>query len=82
MAKPSKKLTITRRAILQRINRRLAGQRQQLKVNRGQDPSVGKYFIVDARYDALFETDVDLMALAKRLDVIEPYEQLAEGEED
>jgi hypothetical protein len=77
---PRNKVPVSRRALVQRVNRALATQGQQLKSHPGR-PGVGardagRYFIVTG--DAVKRRDVDLVALARKLGVLKPYEQLAE----
>jgi len=69
-------LTLTRRAILARINRALAHDGRQLKTAKGgQSEQVGEFYIVDA--NKVISTDVDLAAVAEQLGVLRPYERLA-----
>jgi len=76
------KVPVTMRAIVQRINRKLApdGYRR-LKQSRGRpwkylDRDVGKWFLVDGRRNSVERTHVDPEELAKELGVLKPWERV------
>lgn len=64
-----KKITITQRALIQRINRVLKKDLETLKSDRR-----GGYMHVDLNRNAIIEEDVDLMAKAKELSVLKAWE--------
>lgn len=69
-------IPVTKRALVQRINRKLRKQDETLKAHRG--ANVGSYYRVDTEINGLLEDDVDLEDLGRELGVLAPYEQLAE----
>lgn len=82
MAKTRSTVPITQRALIQRINRVLARDGQQLKAYRGGkwESDLGRYYIVDLNRNRLLRGDVELDDLGRELDVIAGYEKLEEGE--
>ena len=76
------KVPVTMRAIVQRINRKLApdGYRR-LKQSRGRpwkylDRDVGKWFLVDGSRNRVERTHVDPEKFAKELGVLRPWEKV------
>jgi hypothetical protein len=67
---------VTTRALIQRINRKLAPQYRQLKVARGEKwrNEVGDYCILDADRNIVAETHVDVVALARELGAMQAWE--------
>lgn len=72
------KLQISRRALFQRINRALARESKQLRTHRAGPAPSGRYFVVDLDRSCIVNRDVDLVKLARELDLIKGYEELAE----
>ena len=76
------KVPVTMRAIVQRINRKLAADGyRRLKQSRGRpwkylDRDVGKWFLVDGRRNSVERTHVDPEELAKELGVLKPWERV------
>jgi hypothetical protein len=72
------KVPITLRALLQRINRRLAERGQVLKKARGEAERAhaGDYYIVDTNRAILIETHVDPEALGRKLDTLRSWESV------
>jgi hypothetical protein len=73
---------VTARALMQRINRRLAkdeGSRLLTcrETARGFN-ELGRYYVVNAQ-NHLAQTDVDLEDLARELDLMKPWETLVEN---
>lgn len=69
---------VTKRALIQRINRALAHDDRVLKAGRGRaKEAYGEYFIVDTRRNQAVEGDVDVEALGRKLNVLQPFEKLA-----
>lgn len=68
---PMKKQAITRRALIQRINRALAKDGEILRSDRR-----GGYMRVDLSRNYVIETDVDLAAKGTKLSVLKPWETL------
>lgn len=64
-----KKITITQRALIQRINRALKKDLEILKSDRR-----GGYVRVDLERNIIIEEDVDLAAKAKKLSVLKAWE--------
>lgn len=80
MAKTRSKVPITHRALVQRINRVLAKEGEQLKSYRGGkwDSDLGRYYIIDLNRNVLVRGDVDLEALGRKLKVLAEYEAIEE----
>jgi hypothetical protein len=71
------KVPLTARAVLQRINRVLAREKKQLRAAQGKErDSLGDYYVVDAKANAVRDHDVDLEALARKLRVLRDWEEL------
>lgn len=77
MAGADRRLGITRRALVQRINRHLRKRNEALRGTRG--PNTGEYYRVDTNRNVLIEERVALEKLGRELGVLAPYERLAEG---
>jgi hypothetical protein len=69
----SGKLPVSRRAIVQRINRKLADKPVQLCKNRQEDT----YYLIDTRRNRVLEQIVDLEEKARELEVLRPWEEEA-----
>jgi hypothetical protein len=69
---------------MQRINRKLSADSQQLKTCRSpRDRSyIGNYFVIDTRLNVVKQTHVDVEELGKELGALRPWEQLAEETAD
>lgn len=69
---------ISERALVQRINRALAKDGETLRKARSAQTaaSVGEYFILDTTKNSVARTDVDLVALGRKLKVLAPYERV------
>lgn len=76
-----KKIQVTRRALAQRINRKLAQSGEQLKAYRGPRRLVdGDYFVVDVQRARITREHVrDLEALGRELEALDEWEELEEG---
>jgi hypothetical protein len=83
------KVPVTERALIQRINRKLAADNQLLRTaryirdDRGgwyPNPDLGRYYVIDLNGNLLIYRDVDLEQLARELAAIAPWEQLAAAE--
>lgn len=70
---------VTLGAVIRRINRRLAHDGRRLKTTRGEQwrGSLGNYYVVDSQGNFLLQTHVDVEALARELDVLQPSERIA-----
>jgi hypothetical protein len=78
--KTVKKVSVTMRALTQRINRKLAQQDEQLKksgsVNLAQD--LGDYYVLDLQRNAVARLNVDPEELGRKLGVLRAWECVAE----
>lgn len=74
----AKKLGVTTRAIIQRINRKLAAEDEVLKVARGAnlEQQVGRFYIINYRMNAVMHHDVDPEALGRDLGVLKAWEKM------
>jgi hypothetical protein len=70
----SGKIPVSRRAIVQRIGRKLADKRVQLCKNRHEDT----YYLVDMRRNRVVEQIIDLEEKARELEVLRPWEEEAD----
>lgn len=87
------KVPVSARAVLQRINRKLGKQDWPEKVCKARayydgdgrgpypDPNMGEYYRVDIERNFLTYTHVNIEELGRELEVLAPYEALAEEEE-
>lgn len=74
------KIGVTARSIIQRLNRRLAPD-QMIKSNRRSDrltEQMGVYYVLDVKQKRVAQRNVDLVQLAKKLGVMDPWEELTE----
>jgi hypothetical protein len=73
------KLPVSRRAVLQRINNRLAKDGEIVKKARARvETTVGEYFRLDVQRNYIVETHVDIEELGKELGALHPFEALTE----
>lgn len=72
------KVPVTLRALVARINRKLAKGGEMLHTLRGQryEQEFGRYYIVNLDANRVDTTDVDPEALARELGVMRPWEAL------
>ena len=74
-----KKVAVTERALVQRINRKLAKDQEVVKKARGAATrDLGDYYRLDAFRNAVMESNVDLEALGRKLGVLRVFEALKE----
>ena len=74
------KVLVNARALLQRINRKLAEDQECVKKTRGVAiRDLGEYYRLDLFKNRVMETDVDIEALARKLGVLHEFEALKEG---
>jgi len=75
-----KTATISRRALLQRINRALGSENQVLRATRGEmdRAELGDYYIVDVARHAVTKKNVDPVKLGLDLGVLRKYERLVD----
>jgi hypothetical protein len=75
------KVPVTMRALLQRINRRLAPDKARLVVNRGRaDSTLGGFYVLDIQRNAVRDSHADPEALGRKLGALRAWEVLAEDE--
>jgi len=75
-----RKVLVSRRALIQRINRRLDARQEKLCVTRGQRMrmDVGDYYVVDYNRNFVVASHVDLEEWGRELDALKGYEVVAE----
>jgi len=71
-----KTVPITRRALIQRINRALAKRGEVLKGTRGRSTGKRPLYIVNLKRNAITREKVNLEALGRELEVINKFERL------
>jgi hypothetical protein len=71
-------IPVTMRALLQRINRRLAGKGELLKKTRGAGAreEVGDYYVIDVNRNVLMLKHVDPETLGRKLGVLQSWESV------
>jgi hypothetical protein len=77
MKTSTQKIPLSERAVVQRINRKLAKENEALRTSRQNSRAqsiVGNYYIVDLNRNAVTASQIDLEALARELGVIMDYE--------
>lgn len=73
MPKKLHKMPVSLKAVMARINRKLAADDEQLRAVRGS----GNYFIVNTKINSVTRYNVDLEKLARELGVLKEWETLA-----
>jgi len=78
-AKRAKRVPVSRRAIVQRIKRKLAASGRRFKASRGSRAraDLGEYYILNERRNVVAEKYVDLEAYARELGALAEWEILA-----
>jgi hypothetical protein len=73
-------LPVSKRAVLQRINRKLRKNMEMVRTLRGHrwQSDGGRFFRVDLDRNVLIQKHVDLDQLAKDLGVLYPYEEIVD----
>jgi hypothetical protein len=71
----SQSITISHRALKGRINRALQHKHQQVRADRR--GGLTQHFLIDTKARTVVATDVDLEKLARKLDVLHPWERTA-----
>lgn len=74
------KLKISERALLQRLNRKLAGEKLIVKKARGEKlvREVGDYFLLDLHRNRIAEKHTDLAAMGRKRGVLAAWEVVGE----
>jgi hypothetical protein len=81
--KPNRSSPVTARALVQRINRRLAYKYEAVRQTRPgtrAERELGRFYIVDFNRNAVLDMHVDLESLARELGALKPWEALVEAE--
>lgn len=78
---PTQKVPLTMRALLARINRKLANEGQAgraIKAPRGErlQQEVGDYYVIDYSMNAIMSKHVDPEELGRELGVLHPWEEV------
>ncbi|WP_397569066.1 hypothetical protein [Schlesneria sp. T3-172] len=78
--KAIKKSQVSKRAMIQRINRKLSGDDRKLKASRSQGDldNLGEHYILDLNRNVVVDTHVDIADTAKKLGCITQWEELVE----
>jgi len=71
-----KKVTVTSSALVQRINRQLAGEQVYLKKARVRTGILG-YYTIDLKGNRILDSQIDIEAYGRELKVLHEYEILA-----
>lgn len=72
------KISVSERAVIQRINRKLRPHDEMLRKSRGGRAmqSVGDYYVVNFDRNYIAQQDVDVEGLARELAVLKPWEKV------
>ena len=78
MTEKERRVPVSVRAVIQRINRRLKKDGLLLKTCRGNRwySKIGHYYLVSIKSGRLVETEIDLEKLARREHALELWEEL------
>jgi hypothetical protein len=76
MSKKPPTITVSRRALIARVERALAKQDRELHADRSSNQV--SLYVTDAKKQTVVETDVDVEALARKIGVMKPWERLAD----
>jgi hypothetical protein len=68
------KIPITKRALVQRINRHLRKRNEALRGKRG--GNTGEYYLVDFTRNTLIDDSVGIEKLGRELGILKPYERV------
>lgn len=69
-------ISVSERALIQRINRKLKEDNQKIRKPKTYHPEVGEYYIVDYLENHVVQTNVNLEKLARDVKALAPYEYL------
>lgn len=74
------KVSVSKRALLQRINRVLKKDDEVVRASRGAraKQDLGDFYAINLRRNFLADSNVDLEKLGRKLDVLKPWENLGE----
>jgi hypothetical protein len=77
MARSTGSITIevSYRALLGRIERALRKENQRLRADRRGGGAAARHFLIDTKKRVVVDANVDLEKLARRLQVLEPWER-------
>ena len=80
MPRVERRVPVSERALIQRINRALARKDEKLKTYRGgrSVAQLGRYYIVDLKRNVLLWGDVDLEPLGREEGCLKKWEYLAD----
>lgn len=72
------KVSVTSRALIQRINRAIAAKDEILKKSRGAiaEQDLGAYFVIDASRNIVLWKEVDLEQFGREVGALKEYEEL------
>jgi hypothetical protein len=81
-SKPPARVPVTERALIQRINRRLAKEDCQLRVSRGAraELELGRYYIIDPYRNVIENTHLGIEELGRELGCFGDFETLVEDQ--
>jgi hypothetical protein len=86
---PTKKVQVSERAVLQRLNRKLQSQNLRVKKARGfyadgvyhENSNLGRYYVINVGKNSLSDSHVRLEALGRDEGCLAPWEEIAEDAE-
>jgi hypothetical protein len=82
MPKKVQKVPVSMRALIQRINRKLAKDYQRVGRKRGgtwyQSNETQEYFLLDVYQNRVLDTDLDPEWFGRKIGVLQPWEEVIE----
>jgi len=70
------KVPVTSRALVQRINRKLKVEDEEVRRMRGTRPDFGDYYRVNVRVNGVVDKSVELAELGRELGVLKEWERV------
>jgi hypothetical protein len=73
------KVTVSDRAVLQRLNRQMAVAKLTVKkAHRAYIAELGEYYVVNRQMNTVVMTDIDLVSFGRKQGALKPWEVLAQ----
>jgi hypothetical protein len=71
---------VTERALIQRLNRKLQREDQELKTARGahMQQDAGRFYVINRKHGRVEAKHIDLEAMARKCGALQPWERLAD----
>lgn len=76
---PQRKVVVSERALVKRLNRSLAAEGQMIRKSRRPDTDTGEYFCIDVRRNSIEAAHVDLEKWGREAGVLRGWEAVADA---